>query len=101
MINATPLDAVNDDGSWGKKSGRRCQVDEECTLCSAATGLVCEQSAPGVDGGCSGAGAESSYGKAIQSLLAPGETFEYTAEVKSFEYVTAEAERLYLESIRL
>ena len=93
--------AVNPDGSWGAKSGRPCQQDQECQVCKESTGLVCQKSKPGVDGGCSGKGDTSNYGKITSTLLADGEEFEYTANDKSFEYITAEARRMYLQSIRI
>lgn len=93
--------AVKPDGSWGAKSGRPCQQDQECQVCKESTGLICQKSKPGVDGGCSGKGSTSSYGKVTTALLADGEKFEYTTQDKSVEFVTAEVRRLYLESYRL
>ena len=75
--------------------------DQECQVCKESTGLVCQKSKPGVDGGCSGKGDTSNYGKITSTLLADGEEFEYTANDKSFEYITAEARRMYLQSIRI
>lgn len=93
--------AVRADGTWGKRSNRPCQQDQECQVCKESTGLICQRSKPGVDGGCSGKGLSSSYGKVTSTLLASDEQFEYATNDKSFEYETAEIRRKYLESIRI